>query len=336
MIFEREYVNIVILDYIIHARDLNFLFILPELYNDFHILRKTGSAMRHLEYLEKRQRGTESFPVELYSVHPESSFYVMSCHWHLEYEIVIIRRGTLSMILDEKRCVAEAGDIVLLPGGTLHTGIPTDCEYDCIVFSDAWLDLKRGGFGKLQRLVRRKPKDNIISDPTSGLYGIGAALVRVLQERAERVRRNEVTAAEEMVCFGLLCQFFGTALAEGRYSSEDAVGNRHTEQLKSVITYMESNFQREITLSELADAASLSAKYLCRLFSALTGKSPIEYLNEYRVECACVLLVSTERQILDVAYSCGFNDQSYFIKLFKRYKGVTPGIYRKKFLEVDL
>ena len=79
----------------------------------------------------------------------------------------------------------------------------------------------------------------------------------------------------------------------------------------------------------LADAAGLSAKYLCRIFSQLTGKSPVEYLNEYRIERACAMLSDTELSILDIGYSCGFNDQSYFIKTFKKQKGMTPGAYRK-------
>jgi len=79
----------------------------------------------------------------------------------------------------------------------------------------------------------------------------------------------------------------------------------------------------------LAREAGVSPKYLCRIFSQLTGKSPVEYLNEYRVERACALLSDTDLPILDIGLSCGFNDQSYFIKTFKRYKGKTPGGYRK-------
>ncbi|MBR2459710.1 MAG: helix-turn-helix transcriptional regulator [Clostridia bacterium] len=288
--------------------------------------------MRHLEYLERRQRGTESFPVELYKVYPDSEFYQMPCHWHHEYEIIIVRQGRLSMILDERRCEASAGELVLLPGGTLHTGVPEDCVYDCIVFSQAIVDLKQGAVGGIHRLMNRTLKDNIVSSACSSeLYRICLAMVECLEHRAERVRRGIATVAEEMICYGLLCQFFGTALAEGRFSSDENDGKRHTKQLKSVIAYMENNYQRDLSLAELAEKAGLSAKYLCRMFSALTGRSPIEYLNEYRVECACVLLAATDRQILDVAYSCGFNDQSYFIKMFKRYKGVTPGVYRKRF-----
>ena len=60
----------------------------------------------------------------------------------------------------------------------------------------------------------------------------------------------------------------------------------------------------------------------------MTRRSPIDYLNYYRIETACLRLSSTEESITDIAYGCGFNDLSYFIKIFKKYKGVSPRKYR--------
>ena len=60
----------------------------------------------------------------------------------------------------------------------------------------------------------------------------------------------------------------------------------------------------------------------------MTGKPPIEYLNEYRIEKAVRKLRLTNLSITDIAFSCGFSDLSYFIKTFKKTKGVSPGKYR--------
>ena len=56
----------------------------------------------------------------------------------------------------------------------------------------------------------------------------------------------------------------------------------------------------------------------------------IEYLNFYRIEIACEQLLSTDLSVTDIAINCGFNDVSYFIKTFKKYKGITPKQYIKK------
>ena len=159
------------------------------------------------------------------------------------------------------------------------------------------------------------------------MHRVLSLLISSLESR-HAAESKEKRMAAEVCAIGLLYQFFGIALSEGRFSDRLVEGRRHTEQLKRVIGFIESNYREEITLADLAAAAGWSAKYLCRMFSQITGKSPVEYLNEYRVEQACALLSETDSQILDVAYSCGFNDQSYFIKTFKKYKGTTPGRYR--------
>ena len=61
----------------------------------------------------------------------------------------------------------------------------------------------------------------------------------------------------------------------------------------------------------------------------LTGKTPVEYLNSYRVERACRKLLGSDLSITQIAYGSGFNDLSYFIKTFKKIKGSSPSIYRK-------
>ena len=55
--------------------------------------------------------------------------------------------------------------------------------------------------------------------------------------------------------------------------------------------------------------------------------TPIEYLNYYRIEIACEQLIITNKNITDIAYDCGFNDVSYFTKVFKKYKDTVPSKY---------
>ena len=62
----------------------------------------------------------------------------------------------------------------------------------------------------------------------------------------------------------------------------------------------------------------------------MTQKTPFDYINIYRINAACELLSSGEATITEVAYSCGFNDLSYFIRLFKKHKGLSPKAYIKQ------
>lgn len=62
----------------------------------------------------------------------------------------------------------------------------------------------------------------------------------------------------------------------------------------------------------------------------MTHRTPIEYLNYYRLERASYLLTSTDLPVTQVAMDCGFNDLSYFIRSFKKYRGITPKKYRDR------
>ena len=90
--------------------------------------------MQKLGYNESKQRGTFDFPIEFYHVDQNHPQYIMSYHWHMEYEIIRILEGCFVVTLDEREHLAKKGDILFLNSGTLHGGTPTDCIYQCVVF----------------------------------------------------------------------------------------------------------------------------------------------------------------------------------------------------------
>ena len=101
-------------------------------------------------------------------------------------------------------------------------------------------------------------------------------------------------------------------------------------QLKQVVEFIEKNYASPITLQELSASVSMSPKYFCRFFSEMTHQTPMDYLNRQRIEQACCQLATTDDSITEIAYRNGFNDLSYFIRTFKKYKGITPGKYKRR------
>lgn len=87
--------------------------------------------MQDLDHNEDRLRGTYDFPFEFHHIDQAHPRYVMSYHWHVEYEIIRILEGSLTVTLDEKSFIATAGDIIFVHSGILHS------EFLIIVFISA-------------------------------------------------------------------------------------------------------------------------------------------------------------------------------------------------------
>jgi YesN/AraC family two-component response regulator len=105
-------------------------------------------------------------------------------------------------------------------------------------------------------------------------------------------------------------------------------GIRHASALRKADRYIWENYTRKISLQEIADASGLSAPYFSTIFKDEMGENLSSYLNRLRVEKASRMLLETDLSLSEIAGSCGFEDQSWFSKIFKSYTGVSPGKYR--------
>lgn len=99
--------------------------------------------------------------------------------------------------------------------------------------------------------------------------------------------------------------------------------------------FIHKNYFNNISISDIAAAANIDRTYMFKLFQKYMGMSPSQYLQQYRLDKACVLLRKTSLSVTDISYAVGFQHAPYFTKLFTRYKEVTPSEYRKGFLQQD-
>lgn len=106
------------------------------------------------------------------------------------------------------------------------------------------------------------------------------------------------------------------------------VTNQKSVIIRDVLNYIEDNYSEQIGLSELANVVHISKEYLCRVFHTVSDVSLIEYLNRFRIRKSAYMLINTSKNISEISCFCGFNNSSYFNKLFKRYMGCTPKQYR--------
>lgn len=109
-------------------------------------------------------------------------------------------------------------------------------------------------------------------------------------------------------------------------------GRNENEEIRPIIYWTESNFTKHITLDDAASHLGYTREHFCRKFKSSTGLTYLAYLNGTRIFHACKLL-KAGHSVNETANKCGFSDVSYFIRLFKKIKGVTPKQYSSEVIE---
>ena len=107
-------------------------------------------------------------------------------------------------------------------------------------------------------------------------------------------------------------------------------GIQHAWALKKAEHFILDNFTRKISLEEIATASGFSAPYFSTIFKEEMGENLSSYLNRLRIEKACYMLTDTNLSLSKIVGACGFEDQSWFSKIFKHYAGISPGKYRNQ------
>lgn len=118
----------------------------------------------------------------------------------------------------------------------------------------------------------------------------------------------------------------------GVFGGEELLPPLTGSLVKKAIAYLNRNATSQISRWQLAEAVNISEDYLTRIFRKDIGISPWDYLNRYRIQLSCQLLMETGETINEIASKTGFQDQAYFCRVFKKVKGVPPGHLRSRSL----
>jgi AraC-like DNA-binding protein len=114
-------------------------------------------------------------------------------------------------------------------------------------------------------------------------------------------------------------------------SNNEILFNTNSRRIQKAFDYMNKNYDKQITLKDMAKLVNMTEVSFSRFIKKRTGISFIDSLNEIRIGHASRMLIDTSNSITEVSYSCGFNNISNFNRLFKRKKGCTPKEFRENF-----
>lgn len=272
---------------------------------------------------EKIERGSEGFPIQYYPVNKEHISYEMPAHWHNEFEILRVKRGKLRLYLNGVEYSLERGDIALIGGGVVHSGKPSECVYECVVFDLNMLcrSSTDATFPKILPVINGAIPANCLLRAEDGMVYITAcALIDTLCGRSEYY---------EFSVYSYLYRLFGLLLEGGCFKTDRQPrrGSHQSEIMVTLLNWIEKHYSEHISLTEMASLCGINEKYLCRLFKSYTNRTPMDYVNRFRVDRSALSLAVNNRSVTEAAFENGFNDLSYFSRTFRKYKGVTPKKY---------
>lgn len=289
--------------------------------------------MKYDNYRETKPHSDTLFPYNTYLCSIPYDFREVPLHWHSEMEIIYIKKGKGTVNLDFESHYVEAGDIITVVPGQMHGIFQLEgysMEYENIIFSTDMLvsktaDSLDGEF--FAPLLSGNLNFNHVITADDYNYSLFSACL----DRADDICRT-FPNGYKLVIKSCLFDFMYAIVSTADYRADDG-NNRNLDKIKDVIKYIETNYNRQISIDEIAGVCGFSSSHFMKFFKNIMGTSFIDYLNDYRLSMASRMLVSSGDTILTVASDCGYYNLSYFNRLFKRKYGVTPSEFRKKLPE---
>lgn len=286
---------------------------------------------RKKEYEEKQRHGTVELPLGLHIMeYPEGTDAIFYLHWHQEFEFLVVTKGRIIFEIEEREYRLQTGDGIFVNSNLLHSARSEDqkaCAFFAVDFSYQILEQDiHSRFAKryIRPILNGKTCFPEYISPRDGdwqkqllmaLNDISVCPEQNLESYGLRVR------SRIYLVWDLMMQH-----AERVHDSDEEI--RYSERLAPVVKYMCDNYAYEITLAELADMIPMSEGQFCRVFKQSMKMSPMQYLMRYRILQSCRLLQETDKKIGEIANLSGFNNISYFNKVFLNIIGCTPKQYR--------
>lgn len=240
------------------------------------------------------------------------------CHqWMFsEYQWIQTRKGAGELILNGNRYIIKEGQGMLLFPNEPHEYYPLDGEWetDWIILNGKYLD----------DFIR-----NILKADTSGVYYISDP--KSVANKMNKLYNTAISpdptrnVSESVMVYQILMDIFKLISQK----QNQALINT-SQKIEPVLLYIHTNYNKSITIDELAKILDITPQHLCRIFKKITSHTIAEYINAIRIRKSKELLLSDKRmQIKEIALNVGFNSVSYFCYVFRKSEHIAPAEFRK-------
>lgn len=282
---------------------------------------------------EVKEHGNFAFPVNV-SVEKIESYEQGSFlwHWHPEIELTWIMSGELEYQINHENYLLKTGDGLFGNSNVLHAGQMhnnSECTYLSITFHPRFL------YGYENSILQTKYVSSITSNDAWSSLLLKEHISwqkEILDFIKEIYALSQNPPADFELRVHMLLMFIWQKLYAyfSMQPSNDTNSNLSLQRLRDILTYIQTHFDQEINLDDIANVANLCKSECCRFFKKYMNMTIFDYVLYYRIQMSLPILAS-DKSITEIASMVGFSSPSYYSQIFKRYLKCTPLQYKKNF-----
>ncbi|WP_026462108.1 AraC family transcriptional regulator [Adhaeribacter aquaticus] len=252
-------------------------------------------------------------------------------HYHEEFELNFIANGAgVKRIVGDHIEVIDDLELVLVGSNLPHGWFTHQCQNKEIF--EITIQFHRDLFD--QKFLQRNQLSFIktLLERASRGISFSREVIEAFRPRLEILtQKSGFESVLELfsILHGLSLSHNMRLLANSTFSTEKI--NYHSRRIEKAFNYMQANFDKEVTLADVAKEVNMPEVSFSRFIKKRTGKTFVESLNEIRLGHASRLLIDTTETIAEISYKCGFNNLSYFNRIFRKKNGCTPKEFRQNY-----
>lgn len=294
---------------------------------------------------EKQSHGTHLFPCAYYHFSNLSYRLRVRHLWHEEVEVVYLQHGSYKLDINMEPYGTDQECFLFLNSGELHSLRSVSVEFDeqAIVFSPSMLLFHN--YDSIDESILLPLAQNELTFPRfldqtipffPAFRSCYQQISRIFSKNNETLVTGEQILTDNVIAqlqikAGIL-QLIGILMEAGLMRQSPGSESQKITAIKTVLSYITEHYQEKLYVQDLASQINMNEQYFCRFFKRSIGKTPIDYINDYRLNKVIRLLETRDAPVTEVCLECGFNNMGNFQRLFKRKTGTTPLQYRKLYL----
>lgn len=246
-------------------------------------------------------------------------------HSHYFTELFYVISGKGSFVVENKTFPVKENDLVIINPNIEHT--EKSYNSNPLEYIVLGIDGLSFNFDK-ENLNQQYSVYNFNNDKREILFYLKLLLKELEEQKKEY----------ELICLNILEVLLIYIMRHANYAfsvTKASLSKNINRECNKIKRYLDSNYALDISLDNLADLTHMNKYYLIHAFTKYSGMSPINYLNNKRIEESKNLLATTDYSIAEISNVIGFSSQSYFSQSFKKKLRISPNEYRKQMKKKD-